>query len=97
MRVEVTFERFRVFEDMGELRKCLECIETFYQTIQNSGQDFNCAPNFLLRLSAAYVACYVRGEWQNAMQLALLANEEYLSGRTSYDTTMGRAVPLLIL
>lgn len=87
MHADVVFERFRVFEEMGDLRECLECVEIFYQTLQNSGQDTKGPEHFLLKLSAAYVACFVKGEWQNAMDLALRAHEEYLAGRTSYDIT----------
>ena len=84
---EVVFETFRVFEDMGELRRCMQCVENFHQTMQNSHRDYNSAKCFLLKLCAAYIACFVKGEWQNAMELALLAHREYLSGRTSCDIT----------
>lgn len=84
---DVVFERFRVFEEMGDLRKCSECAESFSQTMQNGAKDSHGAKGFLIKLSAAYITCYTKGEWQNAMELALLANKDYLSGRTSYDVT----------
>jgi hypothetical protein len=85
MHADVIFERFRVFEDMGKLGKCLECIEAFQHTIPDAGESPNSTKTFLLKLSAAYIRCFVKGEWQNAMELALLAYEMYLSGRTSYN------------
>lgn len=93
MHAEVVFETFRVFEDMGELRKCLQCIENFHQNTRNTQQGYNRAKNFLLKLCAAYTACFVRGEWLNAMELALLAHRDYLYGRTSYDVTAVCALP----
>lgn len=87
MHLEVLFERFRVFEDMGELHRCMKCVENFHQTMQNSHRDYSSAKSFLFKLCAAYIACFVKGEWQNAMELALLAHRDYLSGRTSYDIT----------
>jgi hypothetical protein len=88
MLAEAVFERFRVFEDMGELHKCLECEETFRPNVQNTGQEDGCAKILLLKLASAYIGCFVKGDWQSAMELALLAHKDYLSGRTSYDTTM---------
>lgn len=88
MRADTVFERFRTFEEMGDLRNCIECVEAFHQTLQTSSQDTNGPENFLLRLSTAYVACFVKGEWENAMNLALLAYENYLANRTSYNVTM---------
>ena len=87
MDSEVVFERFRVFEDMGELRKCMQCVENFHQTMQDAHRDYDRAKSFLLKLCAAYIACFVKGEWQSAMELALLAHRDYLSGQTSYDIT----------
>lgn len=56
--------------------------------IETARQDVNSAKAFVLRIAAAYIACYVKGEWQNAMELALLAHKNYLSGRNSYDITL---------
>jgi hypothetical protein len=88
MRAATVFESFRTFEEMGDLRSCIECVEAFHQILQNSGQDTNGPEHFLLQLAAAYVACFVKGEWENAMDLALLAYEKYLANRTSYNIIM---------
>jgi hypothetical protein len=88
MRADTVFESFRTFEEMGDLRSCIECVEAFHQILQNSGQDTNSPEHFLLQLAAAYVACFVKGEWENAMDLALLAYEKYLANRTSYNVIM---------
>ena len=87
MNLEVAFERFRVFGDMGELCRCMQCVENFHQTMHNAHRDYNSAKSFLLKLCAAYIACFVKGEWQNAMELALIAHRDYLSGQISYDIT----------
>lgn len=88
MRADIVFERFRTFEEMGNLRDCIECVEAFHQILQDSGQDTNGPEHFLLQLAAAYVACFVKGDWGNAMDLALIAYERYLVNRTSYNVIM---------
>jgi len=70
---------------MGDFGKCLECAENF--EINRSGDEY--VPEaFLIQLAAAYIACFSRGEWLQAMNLALQAYKEYLSERPSYDETM---------
>lgn len=88
VRADTIFERFRTFEEMGDLRNCIECVEAFQKILQNSGQDTNGPEYFLLQLAAAYVACFAKGEWGNAMDLALLAYNKYLANRTSYNVIM---------
>lgn len=98
VNAEVAFERFRVFEEMGEMGKCLECVETFQQTTQQASQEeSNSAKLFLLKIASAYIGCFVKGEWQNAMELALLAHETYLSGRISFDVATVGTVCLILL
>jgi tetratricopeptide (TPR) repeat protein len=83
---QFVFEKFRVFEEMGDLGNALEELEKFAASAMTDLEGNN-PETFLVQLAAAYVACFVRGEWKKAMNLALSAYEKYLRGRTSYSMT----------
>ncbi|KAH0537352.1 hypothetical protein FGG08_005831 [Glutinoglossum americanum] len=84
---QVIFERFRIFESMGDFRKCAEELEAFRNS-PSLGSNGGSPELFLLHLAGAYTDCFIKGGWKKAMDLALMAYEKYLMKASSYSWTL---------